>query len=228
MVDDTTVSENLAAIPWIAETTRSFGGARPLGLSPIGLQRPTAPPPVFGAEDVSSIPRHVDVRQPSVFAAGWTACHLRRTARAGFSRATYYQTTGWRGVMYGEAGPRFPAAFPSEPGDVFALYHVLADVAELPGAQVLGLRSSAAIDVDGLALRSGGRTRLLLANFTADTQTVRIPAELVGGSLRRIDRTNAQMAARDPESFRDAPPLEAATRTVVLGAHELARIDVGD
>jgi D-apionolactonase len=226
MTDETTIAENLAPFPWIAETARSFF-VGPLGLSPVGLRPPPSPPPRFGGEDLGSHPRYVDVRQASLLAAGWTACHIGQVARAGFVRATYYQSTGWRGLMYGEAGPGLPDIFPGQPGSVFPLYHVFADIAELAGAQVVGTRSSAPISVSALALRREASTRVLVANLTRDIQAVRLPEPLHGGRLRRLDQTNVELATRDPESFRDAPAIHTTTRTLVLAPHELARIDVG-
>jgi hypothetical protein len=227
MVDDTTVAENLAALPWIAETARSFGGERPLGLSPVVLRPPPCPPPALGGEDLSVVPRYADARQGSLFLAGWTAAHLGRAAAAGFRRLTYYQDAGWRGLMYGEAGARLPADFAGEPGTVYPVYHVLADLAELTSAEVLALRSSAPIEVDGLAVRSGGQLRLWLANLTGAVQALHLPAPLWGGRLRRLDLTNVALATRDPEAYRDAPPLDSVAHTLVLGPHELARIDAG-
>jgi hypothetical protein len=226
MMDETTIAENTAPLPWIAETARSFGGPLPLALSPVGLRPPPVPPPRLGGEDLTSYPRYVDVRQASLLAAGWTACHLGQAAAAGFARATYHWTTGWRGLMYGEAGPPLPADFPAAAGTVYPVYHVLADLAELAGAQVLPLRSGAPISVGGLALRRGGWIRVLLANLTRDEQRVRLPDALSGGRLRRLDQTNVALASQDPEGFRNAPPIESIARTLVLAPHALARIDV--
>ena len=228
MMDDTTITENTAPIPWIAETARSFGGDRPLGFSPVGLRPPPCPPPVLGGEDLSNYPRYVDVRQTSLLAAGWTACHLARTAQAGFARATYHSTTGWRGLMYGEAGPPLPPDFPAPPGSVYPLYHLFADVAEMAGAQALPLQSSAPLLVDGLALRRGSWTRLLLANLTEEVQVVRLPGAFAGGRLRRMDEGNVALAMREPESYRDAPPADPIAEKLYLHPRELARIDAGD
>jgi hypothetical protein len=226
--DETTIAENTAPLPFIAETARSFGGSRPLGLSPVGLRPPPCPPPRFGGEDLSSYPRYVDVRQASLLAAGWTACHLGQAARAGFARATYHWTTGWRGLMYGEAGPALPADFPAAPGTVYPVYHLFADLAEMAGAQALPLRSSAPIAVGGLALRRGSWTRVLVANLTGEEQPVRVPESLASGRLRRLGPSNVAVATREPEAFRDAPTTGSVGRTMVLAPHELARIDVGD
>jgi hypothetical protein len=231
MIDDTTVAENVGALPAIAETTRSFfpkGG--PLSLSPVGLRKPPAPPPRWGGEPYAdpALPRWVDVRQSSLFLAGWTAAHLASAARAGFASVTYFQTTGWRGLMAGDVGPALPPSFAAQVGTVFPAYHVLADLAALRGGQVLGLRSSTPMDVNGLCVRQGGRTRALVANLTGLPQVVTLPAELVGGRLRRLDETIVALAMQQPESFRDAPPLHAAGKSLIMGPHELALIDVGD
>jgi D-apionolactonase len=228
MIDDTTVAENLAAVPWVAETARSIGEGRPLGLSPVGLRKPPCPPPPLGGEELTRLPSYVDQRQTSVFAAGWTACHIGQAARAGFARATYFQSTGWRGLIHGDAGQRFPAEFPARAGAVFPVYHVLADLAEIAGGRVLATRSSAPIEVGGIALRRGGWTRVLLANLSREPQTVQLPASLVGGRRRRLDPSSAAAVVADPSSFRAAPPLEPVTPTVLLAPHELTRIDVGD
>jgi hypothetical protein len=228
MRDETTMAENLAALTWVAQTAREIGGPRPLGLSPVSLRKPTVPPPALGSETPADLPRYVDPRQASLFAAGWTAAHLARAAEAGFARATYFQTSGWRGLMSGEAGPPLAAAVGAEPGDVFPVYHVLADVAELAGAEVLVTRSTATIEVSGLTLRLGGRTRLLVVNLSAEPQSVRLPEALAGGRLRRLGPGNVEQAMRAPDAFRAAPITETAGDTVVLAPHEIARIDSGD
>ncbi len=64
--DELTIVENLACLRWIADTARSFAGARPLALSPVRLR--TANP---------------------AFAAAWLACHYGHAARSGFHRVTY-------------------------------------------------------------------------------------------------------------------------------------------
>lgn len=226
MVDDTTVAENLAALTWIAQTARELGGGRPIGFSPIGLRPPPCPPPVLGGEDHAAPPRYVDARQSSLFFAGWVACHIGQAARAGFSSLTYCQTTGWRGLMSGDVGPALPPAFGAEAGAVFPVYHVLADLAELAGAEVLATHSSAPVEVDALAVRLGGRLRVLLANLTGEVHPVHLPAPLAGGLLRRLGLNNVALATRDPEAFRDAP-IESIGKSIVLGPHELARIDAG-
>ena len=54
-------------------------------------------------------------------------------------------------------------------------------------------------------------------------------AAYVLGSLSGAERREfeAHLATRTPESFRAAPPLGSVARSLVMSAHELARIDVG-
>ena len=50
------------------------------------------------------LPVSVDPRQMSLFAAAWTLGSIKYLAESGASSVTYYETTGWRGVMETEAG----------------------------------------------------------------------------------------------------------------------------
>jgi hypothetical protein len=224
MTDDATLIENLASLPAIAETSRSFSETRPLGMSPVLLRPPPCPPPALGSEDLSSLPRYADARQAGLLAAGWTACHVGRAARAGLARVTYFQATGWRGLLPG-VDP-----LPAELGGtaaVFPVYHVLADIGEMAaaGAEVLATRSSAPLQVDGIVLRAAGRVRLLLVNFTTVSQTVRLAPALIG-ALKRLGPELGD-AIRAPDVFR-AAPAEVSGEMLVLGPEQIVRVDSGE
>ena len=95
-----------------------------------------------------------------------------------------------------------PSGFPSQPGSVFPLYHVFADVGEFAGAEVLPLRSSEPLAVVGLALRQGERTRLLLTNLTAQPQVVRLPGLPDRVQIYRLDAENFSDATTAPANYR--------------------------
>src|SRR5262249_316655 len=148
------------------------GKPLPLAVTPVTLKprwnpyaTGTAPEPI-----PSELPPTVDVRQMSLFGAGWTLGSIKYLAESGVESVTYYETTRCRGVMETEAGSPLPDQFRSIPGAVFPLYHVLADVGEFAGGHVLPSVSGEPLCFDGLALRQGGRTRLLLASFRPETQ----------------------------------------------------------
>lgn len=204
--DNDSLVENLDAQGSVVESARQFLGGKPVVVSPIVLKprfNPVAtgpePPPPAG-----ELPPQVDPRQMSLFGAGWTAGSLKYIAESGCSSVTYYETTGWRGVMETEKGPALPARFRSMPGAVFPLYHVLADAGEFVGGEVLGSRSSHPLAADGIVMRKQGRVRILLANLGPDIRPVRIGAAGLGHHVRwkQLDERNAEEAMREPERFR--------------------------
>src|SRR5262249_17967043 len=162
-----TLVENLAGQAHNVESARHFT-SRPVVVSPITLRirnNAAAAAELPGA--MHELPSDVDPRQLSLFGAGWTLGSIARLAGTGFVHSlTYYETSGWRGVMETEAGSPFPAGFPSEPGAVFPLYHVFADIAEFGARQLYSTHSSHPLLADGLTLvDAAGRRRVLVANL---------------------------------------------------------------
>jgi hypothetical protein len=205
-IDNTSLVENLEGQAATVGSARQFAGKALVIVSPVTLRQrfnPVAtgpepePPPC-------ELPSQVDVRQMSLFGAGWTLGSIKCLAESGVHSVTYYETTGWRGVMETEQGSPLPAKFRSLPGSVFPLYHVIADVCEFAGGEVLPSISDAPLVVQGLAIRKGGRLRILLANLTDKEQKVRIAGEVLDKPLRlrSLDETNAEAARSSPESFR--------------------------
>jgi hypothetical protein len=165
----------------------------------------------------------------SLFGAAWTLGSIKYLAEPGADSITYFETSGWRGVMETAAGSEAPNLFRSLPGAVFPLYHVLADVGELAGGRVVPTRSSATLRVEGLALQDAGRTRVLLANISPGVQRVRVEGLPSTVRLRLLDETNAGEAMRDPQRFRAAADeprtTQAGALELELLPYALARID---
>jgi hypothetical protein len=205
--DNASLAETLAAQAATVESARQFAGQLPLAITPITLLprfNPNAtapdPPPAPG-----ELPRQVDPRQMSLFGAGWTAGSLKYLCESGAASLTYYETSGWRGVMEQEQGAPLPERFRSLPGGVFPLYHVLADFGEFAGGQIIPTVSSQPLRVQGLALRKGPTTRIILANLTAASQRVHVQHGGRSARVRMLDERNAEAALRDPETFRAQP-----------------------
>ena len=74
------------------------------------------------------------------------------------------------------AGSALPEKYPSIAGSVFPVWHVLADVGEFRGSQVLPCISSRPLDIECLVLKSGSRTRMLVANLSTERQTIELRA----------------------------------------------------
>lgn len=201
--DDRSLVENLPPQAEVVEMARSLVGARPIAVTPVTLVGRNGPYP-GGPPEPDGLPGSVDVRQASLLGAAWTAMSVKHLAAAGAASITYYETTGWRGVIECDEGSPRPDLFPSQPGDAFPLYHVLADIGELSDAGVCATLTSDELRVDALALRRGETVHLLLANLTPERQ--RVVVGPLGGSeirLRVLDEATAELARREPDRFRE-------------------------
>ena len=203
--DNSSLVETMAAQATTATSARQFCGDLPLIVSPITLQ-PRFNPNATGPEPEPApgeLPPQVDPRQMSLFGAGWTLGSIKYLAETGaVASVTYYETTGWRGVMETAQGSALPQQFHSIAGGVFPLYHVLADVGEFAGGTVIQSTSSEPLQVDGLVLQKDGRTRLLVANFTPQSQQLFIHPVQQGATVRYLDKTNVAAAMSAPVEFR--------------------------
>ena len=229
--DNLSLIETLAAQPVTVQSARQFSPL-PVVISWISL-RPQCNPNATGPSQTSpgELPATVDPRQCSLFGAAWTLGSLARLLPNERVRSvTYYETVGWRGLMERESGSPLPAKFPSTPGGVFPLYHVLADVAG--AVQVGRARSSDPLQVEGLALAGpNGLKRVLVSNFLDETVTVRIHNTMPVSRLRLLDETSEALASRDPEQFRAQKHQQfergRSRIELGLGPHATARLDVG-
>ncbi|MFM1768725.1 MAG: hypothetical protein RJA22_1254 [Verrucomicrobiota bacterium] len=231
--DNLTLVENLAGQVANVESARHFT-ARPVVVSPITLrirQNAGAAGEVAGA--LTELPGDVDPRQLSLLGAGWTLASMAHLAATGFVHSlTYFETTGWRGVLQDAAGSPLPGCFPSEPGMVFPVYHVLADIAEFQARQVHPTHSTHPLLADGLTLVDGrGRRRVLAANLSAEPQELKIKTGTGTARVRYLDETNATEAMRQPEGFRQqaGETVESAGGKIALALRPfaVARVDLG-
>jgi hypothetical protein len=162
--DDATLVENLATLPWLAETVRGFAPEAGLAISPITL-RPRVDPRPSSSREPGEPPFCDDPRQGTAFAAAWTLGFIASAAGAGFASLSFFELVGPRGVLDG--------------GRLYPVYHALAEILGLPGARVVSARSRRPERVLALALRSGPSTRVFLANVSGETHPVRVEG-LVG------------------------------------------------
>jgi hypothetical protein len=146
-------------------------------------------------------------------------------ALGGAQTVTCYETTGWRGVMETEASSPIPEKFHSIPGGVFPVYHVLADVAEFAGGEVLSTGSDDTLKVQGLALRKDGRIRLLAANLSPAAQTITLSGLPAAAALAVLDETTALEAAQSPEAFHARRRKEHSTNSLHLLPYAVATLD---
>jgi hypothetical protein len=231
--DNASLAETLAAQQATVESARQFAGGRPIVVSPVTFKK-RVNPYAKGPEPAThpdQLPPQVDPRQATLFGAGWTLGSLKYLGESGIESVTYYETTGWRGVMETESGCPLPGQFPSRPGCVFPLYHVLADVGDFVGGEVLGTRASQPLVADAVAIRRDGASRCLVANFIGDRQTVEVHGLTGSVSVRVLDETCFSEAIESPEDYRQrkgaATSISDRRLTLDLLPYAVARIDAG-
>jgi hypothetical protein len=171
----------------------------------------------------------VDVRQASLFGAGWTAVSVRYLAESRAASITYYETSGWRGLLEVDAGSPMPERFPSSPGSVFPLYHVFRDLADIKAGKLVEATASEPLLVDGLALRVNGALHVLLANLTPRPQVASVgPLPAAKFQVRLLDEETAPRAMSDPEGFHASgtvTTLSGGRLRLQLPPYAVARID---
>ena len=157
--DDLSLMENLAAQCDTVRSARDFAPGSKLAVGPVTLHRRPDP---FAAGKSSGARELVapDPRQRDDFGAAWTLGSIKFLAEAGADSVTYYQATGPFGLMDAEV--------------LFPLYHVLADVGEFAGGEVLATDSTEPRWLAALTLRKDDRLRVLVANLFWHDQPVRL------------------------------------------------------
>ena len=116
--DERSVMETPAEQGETVRSARAFCGSAALTVTPVTLL-PRFNPNATGPEpepEPGELPATVDPRQPTLFAAAFTAASAKHLAEAGAAAVTYYETTGWRGVLERESGSPLPERFGSTPG----------------------------------------------------------------------------------------------------------------
>ncbi|HEX3979547.1 MAG TPA: hypothetical protein VHW96_24960 [Solirubrobacteraceae bacterium] len=234
--DDLSVMETPEAQGAQVRTARAFAPERALFAGPISLRRRynvNATVAEAQADESVELPDSVDPRQLSLLGAAWTLASLAHVSQAGATSGTWGETVGWRGVIQGDAEPSLPEAFPALPGSAFPLFHVLADGAELRGAEILACDGLPPLELAALAVRrvDGGVT-VLLANLTARELEVSVasparPAGLSGpdARVRRLNAATVEQATRDPLAFRADGAATGAGAELTLTPYETVRID---
>ena len=202
--DNWTLIENLQGQAETIKSARRFLNDLPLAISPITLKprfnpHATASP---SAEVSGDLPAAVDARQMSLFGAAWTIGSLKHVAEGGVYSVTYFETSGWCGVMETTECSPFPDKCRSLPGAVFPLYHALADFGEFADGVVVPSESSEPLKVEGFVVYKDGKTRIVLANLSDSVTQVRVRNLAEQVHVRRLNETNAEAAMLSPETYR--------------------------
>jgi hypothetical protein len=201
-VDNLSIMETISAQTDVVRSARAMTGEKPLSVGPITLRQQwnpnaTAAPPPPGPDQ---LPPSVDPRQLSLFAAAWTVGSLKRMADEGVDTVTYFELAGWRGLMEGRERLTRRELFPSEPGQLFPVYHVFRAIAPFAGGESVWVTVPRPFQAEALALQKDGRVRVLVANLTEFEQNIELEGlALVDCTRAVLDETTYEAAATDPD-----------------------------
>lgn len=161
--DDRTVLQNAATAMVIAQNAPRLAGDALVSVAPITLRPRFNPNATDPDADVSNdhLPASVDQRQPTWFAAAWTALSIGYLAGPGtVDSVTYFETTGPRGIL---------DAHSAEPCPVHAL------LAELAGHSRVRLCASSDPEVcDALLLERPSGLRAIIVNMSDRSRDVHL------------------------------------------------------
>jgi hypothetical protein len=229
--DERSLIEAIEAERDTVVAARSFCGALPITVSSVTLKPPFNQAAIEPGSDWDphELPSSVDPRQMSLFAAAWTVGSLASLGIGGADSITYYETTGWRGLIETEAGNPLPEKFPSYSAMVYPVYWIFAFLSEAKQAEFLRIESANPLLVGGLGLKKGNRRWILVSNYQPFDQLVHISSLPKGsGVLRRLNQVSMKKAAAAPETYRaqgKSLDLKDPTLEITLRPYETICVD---
>jgi hypothetical protein len=157
--DHRTISETAVTFGRVARTASQFLGGKPLSFSPLTLRTRYNPDSVPTPATDHDFTIGSDPRQHSGFTALWVLCSLKYAAESGaVQHLTLFETVGERGLLNGVTGS--------------PTYELLRELGAFQGGAVYPVRSSESSKIDGLLLEKNGVRRVLVGNWTTESQSV--------------------------------------------------------
>ena len=172
--DDRSLMEAPQSLAEMLRSAKDFLGDRQLAVTPITLLprfNPDVPEELW--QPTPEIPP-ADHRQASLLCAAWTLECAVYLAEGAAGSATFFETSGERGVIANPTAPTRVGELVA--GAIFPVYHVFAALTRWAGRTTHHMRSSDPLAGFGIACSIDGRLELAVANATAEE----LPLELTG------------------------------------------------
>lgn len=176
--DILSLTETPAAVGDQLRTVRELFPEQELVVSPITL-RPRFNAVATGEElptPEDELPFSTDARQPTPFAAGWGLAMVGALLGGPTAWATLFETEGGRGLWERPEGPGLRHLFPSLPGGLYPLFHILAEINRADHAHPIP--TSHPLQVSALRFQTGGAARYLIANRTSQPRRIQLGSDI--------------------------------------------------
>ncbi len=205
--DNSSLIETLPAQAVTIQSARQFSMDAKIAISPVTFKMRWNPNAITREPQLvpGTMPRRADMRQMALFGAVWTLGSIKSLVLGGADSLTYYETTGWLGIMPNASQRPFSEQHDMLMGSVYPLYHVFADIAPFVNGEILDVSSNQPQICDGLVLRHNGVVRVLVANYTSDIQQVTLKGLNGQFAMKRMDGTTLDEAIMSAVAFENAP-----------------------
>jgi hypothetical protein len=222
--------ENLAGMTGALRSALAFSDGKAVCISPITLKPPAGKKPAkFGSTFLggNTIPPDVDPLQASLFAAGWTLGAIKYLSEAGADRLTFFETTGWRGIIQGGFPSPMPSSFYANANTAFPVYFVFRWISKLSGSGVIPVTSTDPLTVSGLTLLHDKTKYLLIANHTDSAFDLPVTNFKNGMIISRLNEKNITTFMNDAAGFFEKQKEESFENIVKLMPLELMVLKSG-
>ena len=202
--DNLTLIENLKGQSATVETARSFAGGKEIHISPITFKIQKLPAAQVN-ETSEELLEQMDVRQMSLFGAGWTLGSIKHNTESRAKSVTYFETVGAKGIIQGDRDPHFPDQFHTKAGAVFPMYYVFREILKHKRGMVFTSTSSHPLDFEGLVLQENGKKTMILANFTNKQLEVGVNGIAPDASVKKLDEKTVMQAMYEHDNYENSP-----------------------
>ena len=222
--DDRSVMETLEALPYQIETAKAFSGGLAHRVGPSGIGARDNPHGATYSDNPNNLRvclAKMDPRQRGLFSAAWTLGYVATLARAGVSTISMGAPTGPLGMIYREAEHTQPFFDDLEAVAVYPVYHTMSALNRASGNPMVATSCSQNDKVACLAWREKEDTFVLIANLTADEQTIDLSGVPSGATLGVLDEDSYIFATTNAKMFRRAGKLLGESQ-IRLGGYAVA------
>jgi hypothetical protein len=203
--DDASLAETPGAQAATVRRAAVIAPGRPVVVTPITLKPRHNPDAPEAMSVPGELPANVDVRQMSLLAAGWTVASIAHLGAAGAASATYFEAIGWRGLIESDSPPAVQPPFPSDPGMVFPVYHVLRALARAGRAPLLRAESSDPLAVEAVHVLDDDEHLLIVANLRGEGVALLLGPVIGRIELQRLDVDGARRAGSESRALERSP-----------------------
>lgn len=202
--DNDAVMETFLGQRDIAKSCLKLASGKKFAVGPISFKVRKAANEFHGTEQEKQdqyFNYNVDPRQLSLFGANWLLGSFKNLVENGASFLTYFQTTGWLGLMSNDAH-LWPAKYDITSNSVYPIYLMLIEILKLKGQTIVPLISSAELVVNGICCEdAAGKTTILLGNLTNKRQDISINNCEEFSTIKTIDTNNIKALLTSPDKL---------------------------